>query len=86
MFSLDCDEMTVLQPNDCIIMSFYYIDLLEYQMLELLWKKFFDWMCSSDCDEMIVLWTNDFIISSFYYSNIKCKKICKRRFLIGCLV
>ena len=24
MCSLDCDEMTVLWPNDCIIMSYYY--------------------------------------------------------------
>ena len=25
MCSLDCDEMTVLWPNDCIILSFSYI-------------------------------------------------------------
>ena len=25
MCSLDGDEMTVLWPNDCIIMSYYYI-------------------------------------------------------------
>ena len=25
MHGLDCDEMTVMWPNDCIILSFYYI-------------------------------------------------------------
>ena len=67
MSGLDCDEMTVLWTNDCIVCLFIIYFQLENQLLHLLLKKFFDWMCSLDCDKMTDLWPNDWGILSFYY-------------------
>ena len=75
MCSLEYDEMTVLWPNDCIIMSYYCILFIKYQMVQLLLNKFSDWMCSLDCDEMTVLWQkwlhNVVFLLHIIYLNIK---------------
>ena len=39
MCSLDCDEMTVLLPNDCIIMSYYYILSIRISNVAILVKE-----------------------------------------------
>ena len=67
MCSLDCDAMTVLWQNDCIILSFYYIFFIQISNVTSFVKKFFDLMCILDCDEMTFLWPNDYIIMSYYY-------------------
>ena len=65
--SLDCDEMTVLWPNDCIILSFYYILFIWISNVTSFEKEVSDWMRSLDCDEITVLQPNDCITISYYY-------------------
>ena len=67
MHSLDCDEMTLLWPNDCMTMSFYQILSIRISNVTTVFKKFFDCMCSLDCDKMTVLWLNDCIIIVYYH-------------------
>ena len=67
MCSLDCDKITVLWPNDCIVLSFCHILFIWISNLTIVVKEVFDWMYGLDCDQMTVLRSNDCIILSFYY-------------------
>ena len=67
MCSLDCDGMTVLWPNDCIIMSYYYILSIIISNVITFVKEVFWLDVLFRFDEMTVLWPNDCIIMSYNY-------------------
>ena len=54
MPGLDCDQMTVLWPNDCIIMSSYYILSIRISNITALVKEVFWLNVCVDCDEITV--------------------------------
>ena len=87
MYSLDCDEMTVLWPNDCMNISYYYILSIRMSNVTTLVKEVFDWMCSLDCDEITALQPNDCITISYYYILfVRISNVTTFVKEVGCLV
>ena len=57
MVGLDFDSMTVLWPNECIVLTFYF--LLSNRIADLTFVREDFYMPSLDYDEMSILWQYD---------------------------
>ena len=79
MPGLDCDKITVLWPNDCVILSFYYILSVKISYVTTFVKEVFWLNALFRLDKITVLWPNEYIILSFYSTfsmNIKFNNFC----------
>ena len=80
MVGLDFDSMTVLWPNEYIVLTFYF--LLSNRIADLITFFIEDfYMPSLDYDEMSILWQYDCKLFDFshllIHQNTKCNNLCK---------